>query len=256
MTATLIPSQAHDETELLRRWRRDGDREARTRLAEQMMPFVRSVARRYANRGEPLEDLVQVGAIGLLKAIDRFDLDRGVRLTSFAEPNVSGEIKRHFRDRGWSIHVPRDVQELSARISRAVEAHGSEHGCSPSVPQLAERLGEPEERVVEAMLGARSYTSASLNERGEDGDEPIDRLASKDDGYGEADRRMLIGDAAAALQPRERAIVFLRFHQGLTQREIATRVGISQMHVSRLLRRSLERMRAHVVGEPPAATAA
>lgn len=232
-----------DERELLRRWRHEGDRDARARLAELMLPFVRSVARRYANRGESLEDLVQVGSIGLLKAIDRFDLDRGVKLTSFAEPNISGEIKRHFRDRGWSVHVSRDVQELSARVARATEVYGSHHGRSPSVAELAEHLDVTEERVVEALLGARSYTSASLNERDEDGAEPIDRLPSAGDDYSAADRRMLIEEAASALQPRERVIVLLRYHQGLTQREIAARVGISQMHVSRLLRRSIERMR-------------
>ena len=158
-----------DETFLLQRYHVDGDLGARQELVERMLPFVRHVARRYANRGEQLDDLVQVGCVGLLKAIDRFDLSRGVKLTTFAEPNVAGEIKRHFRDRGWSVRMPRDLQELSASVTRESERLSGKLGRAPTASELAERLNTSPERVVEALLAGRNYNASSLDETDETG---------------------------------------------------------------------------------------
>ena len=232
-----------DEAHLLHRYHVDGDLRARQELVERMLPFVRHVARRYANRGEPLEDLVQVGCIGLLKAIDRFDVSRGVRLSSFAEPNVAGEIKRHFRDRGWSVRMPRDLQELNAAIIREGDQLAGKLGRTPSAPELAERLQTSPERIVEAMLAGRNYNASSLDEPDESGDGRISSLGGADQEFERADMLLLVRAGSEVLAPRERKIVYLRYFHDLSQHEIAQRLGISQMHVSRLLRQSLDRMR-------------
>jgi RNA polymerase sigma-B factor len=246
-------SRGDIESELLYRYHVEGDLRARQELIERMLPFVRRVARRYAGRGEPLDDLIQVGCIGLLKAIDRFDVSRGVRLTSFAEPNVAGEIKRHFRDNGWSVHMPRNLQELHAEITRARERLGVTLGRPPTVRDLAEHLEAPPERIVEAVLGARSYRAASLDEPDDEtGESRLSTLGGRDEGYEKADSMMMMRAGAEALPPREREIVYLRYFHDLPQHEIAARVGISQMHVSRLLRRSLEMMRRQLEQEPAA----
>ena len=244
-----------NETELLERYHAGGDLQARQELVERMLPFVRHVARRYANRGEPLEDLVQVGCIGLLKAIDRFDRSRGVKLTTFAEPNVSGEIKRHFRDRGWSVHMPRDLQELHASISRETEALAGTNGRTPTTAELAERLQTSPERIVEAMLAGRNYNASSLDDPDDEhGGSRIAALGGRDEEFARADMLMLLRAGAQALPPRERRIVYLRFFRDFSQHEIARSLGISQMHVSRLLRQSLERMHERL-GDAPGAAA-
>ena len=235
-----------DEDRLLRRYHLEGDLEAREELIQGMLPFVRRVARRYAGRGEPLDDLIQAGCIGLLKAIDRFDLGRGVRLTSFAEPNIAGEIKRHFRDHGWSVHMPRDLQELHARIARETARVSGTLGRAPTVAELAETLETSHEHVVQAMLGARNYHASSLDEPDETGETRASRIGGEDDEFDHAEMRILVRKGAAALGDRERRIVELRYLHDLSQSEIAKRVGISQMHVSRLLRRSLETMRDEI----------
>ena len=239
-----------DETKLLHRYHVDGDLRARQELVERMLPFVRHVARRYANRGEPLEDLVQVGCIGLLKAIDRFDVSRGVRLSSFAEPNVAGEIKRHFRDRGWSVRMPRDLQELNAAIIREGDQLAGRLGRTPSAPELAERLQTSPERIVEAMLAGRNYNASSLDEPDESGDGRISSLGAADHEFERADMLLLVRAGSKVLAPRERKIVYLRYFHDLSQHEIAQRLGISQMHVSRLLRQSLDRMREALEQDP------
>ena len=248
---TIVLDPTVDEPTLLRRYHTHGDLEARRQLIERMMALVRRIARRYANRGEALEDLVQVGSIGLVKAVDRFDPARGVKLSTFAEPNISGEIKRHFRDRGWAIHVQRDLQELGAKVNRVTEQLSARLGRAPTVGELAEALDLPRERVLDAVLSNQGYAAASLNERLEDGGEGIDRLGGDDDGFDRAETLSLLRDGLETLPEREKRIVFLRFHGGLTQREIADRVGMSQMHVSRLLRRSLDRMRRRLEGNLP-----
>ncbi len=258
LDTTTVPTDAlDDEAALLRRYHVDGDRKARALLVERMMPLVRHMARRYAGRGEPLDDLVQVGSVGLLKAVDRFDVDRGFKLSTFAAPNIAGEIKRHFRDRGWSIRVPRDIQELNAKLTGAVDRLTVTLGRAPTVAELAEATDASEAEVLEAMQGAQNYSTVSFEEPVGDNRTALDLLGSDDANFATAERRVLLETGMRVLADREREIVRLRFFDGLTQREIAERVGISQMHVSRLLRRSLDELRDQLtVGEAPAGEAA
>jgi RNA polymerase sigma-B factor len=243
-----------DEATLLDRYHRRGDLGARGALVERMMPLVRHIARRYANRGEPLDDLVQVGAVGLIKAVDRFDVDRGVKLSTFAAPNIAGEIKRHFRDRGWSIRVPRDIQELNAKLTQAVDRLTVRLGRSPTIAELAEACQATEEEVLDAMQGAQSYSTVSFEEPIGENRTALELIGEEDEEFVTAERRVLLSAGMDALDVREQAIMRLRFFEGLTQREIADRVGISQMHVSRLIRRSLEDMRVTMdEGAEPAA---
>jgi RNA polymerase sigma-B factor len=236
-----------DDKILLRRYHEDGDLQAREQLIEQYMSLVRSLARRYSYRGEPLEDLVQIGAIGLIKAIDRFDLERGVELTTYATPNIIGEIKRHFRDKGWSVRVPRGLQELNVQLSRLVEQLTVQLGRSPTIPELAKGAGVEEELVLEALESGRAYTSLSLSVGGGGGDEddldPLESLGTEEHQYEVSEDRAVLAPGFKALDERERKILQLRFFEGLTQSQIAQQVGISQMHVSRLIRRSLEKIR-------------
>jgi RNA polymerase sigma-B factor len=247
-TAVRPPIDAHvDEHELLRRWHEQHDQEARRALIERMMPLVRSLARRYANRGEPLDDLEQVGCVGLIKAVDRFDLERQLRFSTFAVPTILGEIKRHFRDRAWSVHVSRGLQELSARVSREVDRLSTKLGRSPTIEDVAQATGSTPEQVLEALQGAHAYSTVPLEDMIGDDGEPIARLGSNDPAFAVAEERIELNIAMRLLSERERHIVLLRFFGGLTQREIAERVGISQMHVSRLLRRALEQMSESLV---------
>ena len=223
---------------------------AREQLIELHLPLVRALARRYAGRSEQLEDLVQVGSIGLIKAIDRFELERGVELTTYAIPTIIGEIKRHFRDKGWSVHVPRRLKELSLQLTRLVEELSGKLGRSPTVTELAEAAEVDEEDVVEALEIGQAYSTLSLSAApGGDEDPELDPLGSignLEPGYETSEDRALLQPGFRALDPRERKIMHLRFFSGLTQSEIAAEVGISQMHVSRLIRRSLEKMREEI----------
>jgi RNA polymerase sigma-B factor len=247
-----MPEKKNDK-ELLRRYHERGDTEARERLIEQYLPLVRSLARRYSYRGEQLEDLVQVGCIGLIKAIDRFDIDRGVELTTYATPNIIGEIKRHFRDKGWSIRVPRGLQELNVRLSHLLEELTVQLERSPTIPELAKAAGVDEEDVLEALESGQAYATLSLSAAsGGDDDsdlDPLESLGTIEHGYEVSEDRAVLGPGLAALDERERRILHLRFFEGLTQSQIAEQVGISQMHVSRLIRRSLEKMREEIVTE-------
>jgi RNA polymerase sigma-B factor len=251
MEATLVgfDDPALDEHELLRRYHEHGDREARRILIERMMPLVRSLARRYAGRGEALEDLEQVGFVGLIKAVDRFELSRDLRFSTFAVPTILGEIKRHFRDRTWSVRVSRSIQELNAKLGRAADRLSIRLGRSPTIEELAEATGATVEQVLEAMQGAQAYSTVPLEEPVGDEEEPVARLGAPDPGFDRAEERVALGLGLATLAERERKILLLRFCRGLTQREIAEHVGISQMHVSRLLRRSLEQV-SERVGDP------
>src|SRR3954451_2576507 len=234
------------DAELLRRYHVDGDVDARQELIERHLGFVRRLAQRYARRGEQLEDLTQVGCVGLIKAIDRFDGSFGASLTTYAAPNVLGEIKRHFRDRGWSVRVPREVQELNVKLTRVVDELTTKPGRSPSVDELAAAAGASTEQVLEALESSSAYSALSLSE-GPDPDEegggPMETLGEDDEAYEQSEQRMTLATGIQRLPARERAILHLRFFEGLTQSEIADRVGISQMHVSRLIRNSLARMR-------------
>ena len=248
-----------DDRTLLRRYHEQGDVAARDQLIERYMSLVRSLARRYAYRGEQLDDLVQIGAIGLIKAIDRFDVDRGVELTTYATPNIIGEIKRHFRDKGWSVRVPRGLQELNVKLSKLIEEQTIELGRSPTIPELAKVAGVEEELVVEAIESGRAYSTVSLSTGGgqdEEGElDPLDSLGSEEPQYEVSEDRAMLAPGLKALDERERLIIHLRFFKGLTQSQIAQQVGISQMHVSRLIRRALERIREEigdVGGEEPA----
>ncbi len=238
------------DRDLLRRYHDRGDLEARERLIEQYLPLVRSLARRYANRGEQLEDLVQVGCIGLIKAIDRFDVERGVELTTYATPNIIGEIKRHFRDKGWSVRVPRGLQELNVRLSQLLEQLTIQLERSPTSTELAKAAGVDEEEVLEALESGQAYTTVSLSTptgHGDDADlDPLESLGTLEHEYEVSEDRAVLAPGLRALDERERRIIHLRFWEGLTQSQIAQQVGISQMHVSRLIRRSLEKVREEI----------
>ena len=234
---------ADEIRELLCRWHEDGDRVARGELAERMLPLARSLARRYVGKGEPLDDLEQVASLGLLKAIDRFDVSRDVRFATFAVPTIAGELKRHFRDRGWMLRVPRDIQELSARVVRCRETLTRELGRSPTVHEVANTLGTGVEQVLEAVRAADAYRMMSLDEPLAEGAGALEAIGGDDEGFELAEHRVLLRCGLDRLGEREREIVRLRFYEGLTQREIARAVGVSQMHVSRLIRRSIDAMR-------------
>jgi RNA polymerase sigma-B factor len=238
------------EKVLLRRYHEQGDLAAREKLIEQYMSLVRSLARRYSYRGEQLEDLVQIGAIGLIKAIDRFDMNRGVELTTYATPNIIGEIKRHFRDKGWSVRVPRGLQELNVQLSRLVEQLTVQLGRSPTIAELAQAVGADEEAVLEALESGRAYSSVSLSGGGdsdEDGDlDPLDSIGTEEPRYEISEEWAVLEPGFRVLDERERQILHLRFFKGLTQSQIAQQIGISQMHVSRLIRRSLEKIREEI----------
>src|SRR2546422_5643200 len=191
------------DRELLRRYHEQGDVAAREQLIEQYMSLVRSLARRYSYRGEQLEDLVQIGAIGLIKAIDRFDLSRGVELTTYATPNIIGEIKRHFRDKGWSVRVPRGLQELNVQLSRLIEQLTVQLGRSPTIPDLAKAAGVEEEEVLEALESGRAYTSLSLSAGlGGDEDEDLDPLES----LGTEEHQYEVSEDRAVLAPGFKAL--------------------------------------------------
>jgi RNA polymerase sigma-B factor len=249
-----------DDKILLRRYHEDGDLQAREQLIEQYMSLVRSLARRYSYRGEQLEDLVQIGAIGLIKAIDRFDLERGVELTTYATPNIIGEIKRHFRDKGWSVRVPRGLQELNVQLSRLVEQLTVQLSRSPTIPELAKAAGVEEEEVLEALESGRAYTSLSLSVGGgggggdDDDLDPLESLGSEEHQYEVSEDRAVLAPGFKVLDERERKILQLRFFEGLTQSQIAQQVGISQMHVSRLIRRSLEKIRETIAEDEESLT--
>ena len=237
-----------DDRELLRRYHEGGDASAREALVQRHLPLVRSLARRYAGRGESLEDIEQVGSIGLIKAIDRYELTREVALTTYATPNIVGEIKRHFRDKGWAIRVPRALQELNGKMGPTIERLTARLGRSPSIAEIAKEFQTSPEQVLEAMEAGSAYAPQSLS-AGPDGDselDPMETIGSEDVEFARTDERTSLEPALELLPEREQLILKLRFEEGLTQTQIAEKIGISQMHVSRLIRRSLERMRAQL----------
>lgn len=234
------------EDELFAMYRDGRDPAARRELVERFLPFARKLALRYSYTDEPIDDLVQVASVGLLGAIDRYDPRRGAKFTSFAAPTILGELKRHFRDKGWVLHVPRDLQERALALSRATERLSHDLGRSPNLSQLAEAVGCSVEQALEASEVAHSYSPASLDapaSREEDETTSlVEMLGREDDGYALAESREAISGTWWGLSELEREVVALRFAHGLTQREIGQRIGYSQMHVSRLLRRSLQRL--------------
>jgi RNA polymerase sigma-B factor len=228
-------------------WRRakEGDRLARARLIEQFMPLARSLAVQYRHAREPLEDLTQVANLGLVKAVDRYDPSRGIAFTSFAVPTILGELKRHFRDRTWTIHVSRSVQEAMARVEKVSEMLRMELGRYPSAAEVSAHTGLSLEEVTEALLAEGAARLASLDaplSPGEDGGEFGDHLGSADSALDRVENALWLEQLAERLTPREREVLRLRFVEDLVQREIADRVGVSQMHVSRILRDALDRL--------------
>jgi len=225
----------------------DGER---TRLRDDLvrlhLPLVEHCARRFQNRGEPLEDLVQVGTIGLIKAVDRFDAERGVEFSTYATPTIVGEIKRHFRDKGWAIRVPRRLQELRMAISGVTGDLSQRLGRAPTPREIAEKLGISVEEVMEGLESANAYATLSLD-AGDSGDEGmssmLDTLGEDDVAMEHVEIRESIKPLLEALPAREKKILLLRFFSGMTQSQIAAEIGVSQMHVSRLLSRTLEKLR-------------
>jgi RNA polymerase sigma-B factor len=236
------------EWQLLLRYHQDGDLAAREELVERFLPLARDLALRYTYTDEPFDDLLQVASLGLIKAIDRFDPDRGAKFTSYAAPTILGELKRHFRDKGWAVHVPRDLQELTLAVSRETEVLSKALGRSPKVREVAAALGSSVEDVLEAQEAAASYEAASLDAptaRDDDDAAPlVDLMGGEDGAYELVESRDAIASTWKALPDVERQAVELRFTSDLTQREIGERIGYSQMHVSRLLRRALNRLEA------------
>jgi len=236
------------ERELLRRVHDEGDLPARDELITRYLPLVRSLARRFAARGQSVEDLTQVGSIGLIKAIDRFDTNRGVELSTYATPTVMGEIKRYFRDKGWAVKVPRALQDLNVRLNKVIEQLTVELKRSPTIADMAEACGVSEEDVLEALESGRAYSSLSIYGGSSSDDDDafaiLDSLGTEEREYELVEQRRFLAPAMVKLDERERLILHLRFFEGMTQTQIAARVGISQMHVSRLIRKSLELLRS------------
>ncbi|HSZ70174.1 MAG TPA: SigB/SigF/SigG family RNA polymerase sigma factor [Solirubrobacteraceae bacterium] len=251
--------EAVSDASLFARARAHGDARAREQLIERYMPLARRLARRYQRAEEPLEDLVQVACLGLIKAIDRFDIQREVVFSSYAVPTILGELKRHFRDRTWSVRVPRDLQELALKVDRAVTRLSIGKHRSPSVGEIAAAVGATEEQVLEALEAAGAYRAGSLDApriaQGEqDGESLADTLGEEESGFAHAEQRATLEPLLARISTRERVVLELRFGQDLTQAEIGERIGVSQMQVSRLIRQALARLRAGL-GEDGAAGA-
>ncbi|MET7681022.1 SigB/SigF/SigG family RNA polymerase sigma factor [Streptomyces sp. NPDC005423] len=225
--------------------------ELRNRLVRMHLPLVEHLARRFRNRGEPLDDLTQVATIGLIKSVDRFDPDRGVEFSTYATPTVVGEIKRHFRDKGWAVRVPRRLQELRLSLTTATAELSQQHGRSPTVHELAEKLAISEEEVLEGLESANAYSTLSLDVPDTDDESPAvaDTLGAEDEALAGVEYRESLKPLLEDLPPREKRILLLRFFGNMTQSQIAQEVGISQMHVSRLLARTLAQLREKLLVE-------
>jgi RNA polymerase sigma-B factor len=239
---------AHDETlERFFEYRRTKDRRLLDARISDHLGLAIALARRFAGRGEAVDDLEQIATLGLLKAVERFEPERGLAFSTFATPTISGEIKRHFRDRSWSVRVPRALQELGLRLTATVADLTNDLGRSPTLDEIAAELDVDTEAVLEAMEANRAYATQSLDAQLPGDDRSLgDTIGSDEPGMDDVEVRMVVGDLLETLPEREQAILRLRFFEGLTQTEIASQIGISQMHVSRLLSRSLETLRRDV----------
>jgi RNA polymerase sigma-B factor len=241
------PRRSEEDRRLLVRYHRFGDQAAREELVQRLLPLARRMARRYRRSDEPLDDLVQVATLGLIKAIDRFDPERETAFSSYAVPTMLGELKRYFRDNGWAVHVPRGMQERVMRVDGMVKELTRRHGRSPSVADIGAALELSDEQVLEAMEAASAYDAVSLESFrfGDDGDGETyaDSIGEEDGRFELVEYGATIAPTLHALPARDRVVLHLRFVEDLTQAEIAERVGVSQMHVSRLIRRALERLR-------------
>jgi len=232
---------------LLVRYHKEGDRRARERVIQEQLPLVEFLARKFAGRGETVDDLVQVASVGLIKAVDRFDVDRQIEFSTYATPNILGEIKRYFRDKGWAMRVPRRLQELCQSAKEAIRDETVRSGRSLTIQELSRTLNADEESVAEALTLGRAYNTNSLdapvNQDDTDGDTIVDLQADGDSPIDGIEDKLLLRSAMRLLKDQQQTILKLRFDEGKTQTEIADRIGVSQMHVSRLLRRAIEDLR-------------
>jgi RNA polymerase sigma-B factor len=246
--------------ELFHRWHDDEDRQARDELIERFLPLAHKLAQRYSGSREPYDDLVQVASLGLVKAVERFDPDRGFQFSSFAVPTILGELKRHFRDTSWALHVDRAAQERSQRIGEGRRQLQARLGRSPTVDELAEHLHCSQEEVLDGLQVAEAYETVSLDaprpSADEDVDGRLDALGDEDERLGRIEAGATVFAAAQHLPERDRQILYLRFGEDLTQAEIAERIGISQMQVSRLLRRAVRQLQEMTSERPTARRAA
>ena len=230
---------------LLRELRETNDPALREKLIESHLGLVEYLARRFAGRGEPLDDLIQVATIGLVKAVDRFDPDREVEFSTYATPTIVGELKRHFRDKGWAVRVPRRLQELNLRLGTVIAQLSQDLQRSPTVAEIAEAAEATQDEVLEALDSAHAYSLISLDAgTGEEGLSYHEQIGSEDEALEALEDRVSVGPLLQRLAPRERHMLYLRFFKGLTQSEIAKELGISQMHVSRLLAKTLSNLRS------------
>ena len=247
MAGTSPPVLTIGSGELFARWYEDHDVRARDALIERFLPLARKLARRYAGSNEPYDDLVQVASLGLVKAVERFDPTRGFAFSSFAVPTIVGELKRYFRDSAWALHVDRSAQELARKIADARREVSLRQGRSPTVPELAEYLEISEEAVLDGLQTNEAYDTVSLDApragSDEEAENRLEGLGGQDDRLDLVDDQATVFAAAQHLPERERRILYLRFGEDLTQAEIARRIGVSQMQVSRLLRKSVQRLR-------------
>jgi len=242
------------ERRLLERYARDKSPTVREELVDRFMPLARRLAARYAGGAEPFDDLVQVASVGLVKAIDRFDPERGTAFSTFAVPTILGELKRHFRDRGWSVHVPRDVQERILKVERAMAELPAKLGHAPTVQEIGQRIEATDEEVLEAMHASQGHHAVSLDATSTmgDGDEPgplKDRIGAEDLSFDTVEYGEAIAPVLREISERDRKVLHLRFVEDMTQSEIAEQVGVSQMHVSRILRATIEKLRQRIPEE-------
>lgn len=241
-------TDAPPDGELFARLRSSNDAQAREQLIERYLPLARRLARRYQHTDEPLDDLVQVASMGLVKAVDRFDSSRQVMFSSYAVPTILGELKRHFRDRTWSVRVPRDLQELALRVDQTLTRLSAGRQRAPTVAEIAVAMEVSEEQVLDAMEAMGAYRASSLDAprsgREEEPETVADALGSTDTGFDRAEARAALAPLFSRISERERVVLELRFGEDLTQAEIGERIGVSQMQVSRLIRQALARLRS------------
>jgi RNA polymerase sigma-B factor len=247
-TAPDEPDRARSDRRLFRRFVDERDPLDRDAIVERFLPLARQLAARYQRPEEPFDDVFQVACFGLVKAVDRFDVERGVAFSSYAVPTIMGEIKRHFRDRTWAVRVPRDLQELALRVDKVVGELTRELGRQPSVEEVAEAIDATTEDVLEAMQASSAYRATSLETPRASGDDEAgetlgDSVGQVDDGFHRAEQRAVLHELMRSLTPREREVVRLRFEEDLTQAAIGERIGVSQMQVSRVLRHAVARLR-------------
>ncbi len=249
------PERTRDDRELFVRYHRDGDARVRDQLVERFLPLARQLASRYQRTGEPLDDLLQVASLGLIKAIDRFDPDREIAFSSYAVPTILGEIKRYFRDRTWAVRVPRDLQELTLKVDRAGSELAEQLRRQPSVAEIAAAVDADEEEVLEAMQAGGAYRAVSFDAPRRGGEEDVatlgDSLGVDEEGFDRAEERATLARLMSTVTPREREVLRMRFEQDMTQAEVGAVIGVSQMQVSRVIRQALSRLR-EAADAPPA----